>query len=118
MGWMYMAVCICDFIIFPVLWSIVQAVDNQGVVTSQWHPLTLEGAGLFHMAMGAVLGIAAFGRTQEKLAGVNNDNRAPITNSYDTGYRPVPSYYSSYSQPIATTTSGKKIVPVGYEPEL
>lgn len=71
MGWMYMTVCIFDFIIFPILWSIIQAIDPQGSVSSPWHPLTLEGAGLFHMAMGAVLGIAAFGRTQEKLA-INN----------------------------------------------
>jgi murein DD-endopeptidase MepM/ murein hydrolase activator NlpD len=34
--------------------------------------LTLQGAGLFHIAMGAVLGLAAYGRTQEKLAGANN----------------------------------------------
>jgi hypothetical protein len=34
--------------------------------------LTLQGAGLFHIAMGAVLGIAAHGRTQEKLNGANN----------------------------------------------
>ena len=74
MGWMYMAVCICDFIIFPILWSIVQALDHDGVVTTQWQPLTLQGAGLFHMAMGAVLGIAAYGRTKEKLQGVQNDN--------------------------------------------
>jgi hypothetical protein len=39
---------------------------------TQWNPLTLQGAGLFHIAMGAVLGIAAFGRTQEKLNGANN----------------------------------------------
>ena len=67
MGWMYMAVCVTDFIIFPILWSIVQAIDPQGAVTTAWQPLTLQGAGLFHMAMGAVLGIAVYGRTKEKL---------------------------------------------------
>lgn len=66
MGWMYMTVCITDFIIFPVLWSILQAV-SKGQVTSQWQPLTLQGAGLFHVAMGTVLGIAAYGRTKEKI---------------------------------------------------
>jgi len=78
MGWMYMTVCIFDFILFPILWSIVQALDPQGSVTSAWQPLTLQGAGLFHMAMGAVLGIAAFGRTQEKLA-INVSNQAEPT---------------------------------------
>ena len=71
MGWMYMAVCTCDFVIFPVLWSALHAVLHT-VNMSQWQPLTLQGAGLFHIAMGAVLGIAAFGRTQEKLGGANN----------------------------------------------
>ena len=71
MGWMYMATCTADFVVFPVLWSVLQAVSH-GSVTAQWQPLTLQGAGLFHIAMGAVLGIAALGRTQEKLAGANN----------------------------------------------
>lgn len=68
MGWMYMLVCTCDFVVFPVLWSVLQALTH-GNVTSQWQPLTLQGAGLFHLAMGAVLGVAAYGRTKEKVAG-------------------------------------------------
>jgi len=66
MGWMYMLVCTSDFVIFPILWSLVQVVGG-GRVETQWSPITLQGAGLFHMAMGAILGIAAYGRTQEKL---------------------------------------------------
>ena len=68
MGWVYMATCTADFVVFPVLWSILQAVSH-GQVTNQWQPLTLQGAGLYHVAMGAVLGIAAYGRTKEKVAG-------------------------------------------------
>jgi len=71
MGWMYMGVCTCDFMLFPILWSILQSISH-GSVNTQWQPLTLQGAGLFHLAMGAVLGIAAYGRTQEKLNGANN----------------------------------------------
>jgi hypothetical protein len=66
MGWMYMFVCMADFVLFPVLWSLVQVIGG-GRVETQWSPITLQGAGLFHMAMGAILGIAAYGRTQEKL---------------------------------------------------
>ena len=66
MGWMYMATCSFDFVIAPILWSVVQAL-GQGQVSMQWQPLTLQGAGLYHVAMGAVLGIAAYGRTKEKL---------------------------------------------------
>lgn len=78
MGWLYMATCTFDFVIFPILWSLLQAV-TKGQIT-QWQPLTLQGAGLYHIAMGAVLGLAAFGRTQEKLAGANNGGiQAPAT---------------------------------------
>lgn len=69
MGWIYMLTCTCDFVLFPILWSILQALTH-GNVTSQWQPVTLQGAGLYHIAMGAVLGIAAYGRTKEKVAGV------------------------------------------------
>jgi hypothetical protein len=68
MGWMYMLVCTMDFVGFPVLWSLLQMISH-GNVSSQWQPLTLQGAGLFHIAMGAVIGISAYGRTQEKLGG-------------------------------------------------
>ena len=67
MGWLYMLVCFTDMIVFPVLWALWQGFNHQPI--TQWNPLSLQGAGLFHIAMGAVLGIAAFGRTQEKLAG-------------------------------------------------
>jgi hypothetical protein len=71
MGWSYMLTCIADFVIFPVLWSVLQSI-SKGQVNIQWQPITLQGAGLYHIAMGAVLGIAAYGRTQEKLGGANN----------------------------------------------
>jgi len=68
MGWVYMLTCTMDFVVFPILWSLLQAL-SKGSVTSQWQPLTLQGAGLYHIAMGAVLGIAAYGRTKEKVEG-------------------------------------------------
>jgi hypothetical protein len=98
MGWMYMLVCIMDFVIFPILWSLVQVVGD-GKVESQWVPITLQGAGLFHIAMGAILGIAAYGRTQEKMAGANNGGlqmSAPSTPSFGApaprAYTPAPSF--------------------------
>ena len=78
MGWMYMVVCMMDMVIFPILWSLLQTVTHTPI--TQWSPLTLQGAGLFHLAMGAVLGVAAYGRTQEKLGGANNGGiPAPAT---------------------------------------
>jgi hypothetical protein len=66
MGWMYFTVCITDFILFPILWSVFMA--RYGTATDLWDPLTLQGGGLFHISMGAVLGVAAWTRGQEKLA--------------------------------------------------
>ena len=76
MGWMYMVVCIFDFILFPIAWSTGQALIHQTV--TEWSPLTLQGAGLFHMAMGAVLGVSAYGRSQEKITAMNQGGSAPL----------------------------------------
>jgi hypothetical protein len=91
MGWMYMLVCTTDFVLFPVLWSLVQVVGG-GEVRTQWSPITLQGAGLFHMAMGAILGIAAYGRTQEKMAGANNGGIAPPATSFGAPAAPAPAF--------------------------
>jgi hypothetical protein len=66
MAWQYFVVCLCDFVVFPVVNAAAGAALN-GRVTD-WHPLTLQGGGLYHMAMGAVIGVTAWQRTQEKLA--------------------------------------------------
>ena len=101
MGWMYMLVCAMDFMIFPVLWSVLQSVSH-GQVTNQWQPLTLQGAGLFHLAMGAVLGIAAYGRTQEKMSGANNGGIAPPTPApaFAAPAAPTPTFGAPASQPV------------------
>ena len=92
MGWMYMVVCMMDMVVFPVLWNILQTVTHTAI--TQWNPLTLQGAGLFHIAMGAVLGIAAFGRTQEKLNGANNGGAQTTTSasSIATPSAPTPGF--------------------------
>jgi len=147
MGWMYMVVCMMDMVIFPILWSLLQTMTHSPI--TQWNPLTLQGAGLFHIAMGAVLGIAAFGRTQEKLGGANNGGAQLPSSGFtapsapSTGFGAAPGGFSSpapssfggggfgsaptapmattsYTPPaswgttptgVATTASGKKVVP-------
>jgi len=89
MAIMYMFCCLADFFIFPIMFTVVQfwetAIQNDAF--RQWVPITLQGGGLFHVAMGAVLGVSAYGRTQEKLNGASNVN---------TGLQPV-------SQSVTTT---------------
>jgi len=108
MGWMYMLTCVTDFVLFPILWSLLQTVMKQPI--TQWQPLTLQGAGLFHIAMGAVLGIAAMGRTQEKLAGANNGGVQTPTSSGSTAFglpsaNPAPVTSSFGSQPLGGGSS-------------
>ncbi len=75
MGWSYMIICIMDMIVFPVVWSLAQILTKHPI--TQWDPLTLKGAGLFHMAMGAVLGVAAWSRGQEKIAKIEASDPTP-----------------------------------------
>ena len=103
MGWMYMLVCTMDFVGFPVLWSLLQSMSH-GAVNVQWQPLTLQGAGLFHIAMGAVLGLAAYGRTQEKLNGANNGGLALSSNVGTTYTPPTPVSGTGFSGVSSTTT--------------
>lgn len=104
MGWMYMLVCFCDMVLFPVAWSILQAILHQPV--TQWNPLTLQGAGLFHLAMGAVLGIAAWGRTQEKVNGAAS-NSTPATPAFPS-VAPASSVSTPTAFPTATINSTPK----------
>jgi hypothetical protein len=132
MGWMYMLVCVSDFVLFPVLWSLIQVVGD-GKVETQWSPITLQGAGLFHMAMGAILGIAAYGRTQEKLgdkAGATLSTPSTPASSFGsqsfgtTAPAPVQSsttstgFGSGFGSPAPVNNSGPKFVPQASQPEL
>ena len=70
MAWVYMAINVCDFILFPVLFSIIQYYMDAGLM--QWQPITLQAGGLIHLAFGAILGISAWGRSKEKLEQIKN----------------------------------------------
>jgi hypothetical protein len=106
MGWMYMVVCTMDMVVFPIIWSIAQVITKQPI--TQWDPLTLRGAGLFHMAMGAVLGIAAFGRTQEKVAGAS-----VVTTPSPT---PTPTPSVPYTDPTPSVSAPIQPQPVATDP--
>ena len=110
MGWVYMATCTADFVIFPILWSVLQSISH-GQVTSQWLTLTLQGAGLYHIAMGAVLGLSAFGRTQEKIAGAVSVSTQTTSLSIDP---PTPSLSSTtpISQPtVYNPPTSSNVIP-------
>lgn len=115
MGWVYMATCVTDFILFPVLWAIIHAVTKQPL--TQWIPITLQGAGLFHLSMGAILGVAAWGRTQEKIAGI--DSSLPIIPINPGGViPPIPPIRPYYGPTVETTTTVETPWPPTSKPQV
>ena len=66
MGWLYMLICFCDFVAFPVI-SMFLPVMIKGLPYVAWKSITLDNGGLIHLAFGAILGVTAYGRTQEKI---------------------------------------------------
>jgi hypothetical protein len=118
MGWMYMVVCMMDMVVFPVAWSLLQTITHTPI--TQWNPLTLQGAGLFHLAMGAVLGIAAFGRTQEKIAGSANNVSTPSLPPAPSIPTTSPVSFSvpSTPGPAVVGFGGKAAPPAASQPEL
>jgi hypothetical protein len=112
MAIMYMTACLFDFVFFPIMFTAVQfwetAVQNDAF--RQWAPITLQGGGLFHVAMGAVLGVSAWSRGQEKMAGVSGGNNAtpqlsnPATGAATFGVS-APATNSWGSQPMGSGSS-------------
>jgi hypothetical protein len=74
--------------------------------------MTLQGAGLFHMAMGAVLGLAAWGRTQEKLNGTSSNNVPEVPTA-----SVAPRQVQVVAEPVVSV-NGKKAPPPAHEPEI
>jgi hypothetical protein len=117
MGWMYMGVCVFDFVLAPILWAVIQFWETQAANDAfrQWQPMTLQGAGLFHMAMGAVLGLAAWGRTQEKLNGTSSNNVPEIPAAPAAVV--TPRQVQAVAEPVVSV-NGKKAPPPAHEPEI
>lgn len=111
-AFMYIACCLTDFAIFPIMFTVVQfwEMSEANDAFRQWIPITLQGGGLFHVSMCAVLGVSAYGRTQEKLNGASggstglpspaitgaNNVTTPTTATFGT---PAPAAGSNFGSP-------------------
>ena len=74
MGWLYMAICFADFIVFPAISMFLPIIEKGFGLQmgyTAWQSLTLSNGGLIHLAFGAILGVSAYGRTQEKKTGTS-----------------------------------------------
>ena len=123
MAIMYMTCCICDFALFPILFTIVQFWEIQAANDAfrQWVPITLQGGGLFHVAMGAVLGVSAYGRTQEKLGAATNASTSvdtPVLSSATPTPAPAPAVAKVVTPTVTTGFGGKLAPPPAPQPEI
>lgn len=90
-AWTYLLICVFDFIIMPVytqktnlgINDIIIVTDklrpedkvsamNVLIKKNEWEPLTLAGGGMFHIAFGAILGVAAWTRGRVQEASIQN----------------------------------------------
>jgi hypothetical protein len=95
----YMATIWFDFIVGPIIFNILQYY-NPGQAVTSWTPLTLQGGGLYHLAMGGILGIAAYTRGKEKVAQIE----AGENKSFSGGFEGTP-VASPSAQPQWVTPS-------------
>lgn len=75
MAWSYFVICLSDFLFFPIF----NAVWYSNAVFHEWKPLTLQGGGLYHLAMGGIIGVATWQRTQEKIAAYSASAPGSVT---------------------------------------
>lgn len=106
----YLAICLFDFIIAPAFMGFKTANISQMAASlkdldptvatalvqnrTPWVPLTMSGSGLFHVAFGAILGVAAWTRGNaqiEQIRQTGESDRSPNTPvMMPTYYMPAP----------------------------
>lgn len=65
MAWQYLVVCLFDFMLAPICLGWYAYITKTPIIT--WVPLTVQGGGLYHLAMGAIVGITSYGKSQERM---------------------------------------------------
>jgi hypothetical protein len=116
MAMMYMVCCLFDFALFPIMFTVVQfwEVQASNDAFRQWVPITLQGGGLFHVAMGAVLGVSAYGRTQEKVAGASQISTSIATPQLQTNPATVVAPISAPAMTAPIATAAPAPVTIGF----
>ena len=68
-AWQYWFICLSDFFFFPIGHAIL---FGDKVNFTDWKPITLQGGGLYHLAMGTILGVTSWQRSQEKMTAMRS----------------------------------------------
>lgn len=81
MAWSYVLVCVVDFALAPLLvlvsnWFMHVPFEQ----AKEWVPVTLQGGGFYHLAMGAVLGVSSWTKGNAEKVVTQNlpDYNAPL----------------------------------------
>lgn len=106
LAWSYVLICIFDFIGGPILYNVLQF-HNPGQDVGMWQAITLQGGGLYHLSMGAIIGISTHGRTQEKIKGVEDPTAGSAPSFGGMATQPEPPVSAYQSPSSAAVTTGK-----------
>lgn len=117
----YLAICIFDFILAPAFMGFkstnvsqiaasIKDLDPTVAIAliqnrTPWQPLTMQGSGLFHVAFGAILGVAAWTRGSAQIESIRQQgesDRSPYTTTLVPTYY-VPSQMSPNPNPTPVT---------------
>jgi len=88
MAWSYGIVCVWDFMLASIFFA--WFAHYTGTTYVAWIPVTTQGGGLYHLAMGAIIGVTSYGRTQEKVS----------NNNLSSNFQPLP----AIGTPVPTPT--------------
>jgi hypothetical protein len=105
-AWTYLAICVFDFVAMPVYTAKTNLTLEQVITVTRdlrqedrlqaitsllrknaWEPITLSESGMFHIAFGAILGVAAWTRGRVQEANVRN-GYAPVEEPTQPAPRP------------------------------
>jgi hypothetical protein len=107
MGWAYVLICLFDFMAAPVLLNVLQ---NQA---NMWQPVTLQGGGLFHVSMGAILGITSWTRGTEKIQRLQTLEQQSLNQQNEPAY---PVWQNQPVTPPVMATTQPKLRPLVEQP--
>lgn len=87
MAWQYMVVCVFDFIGGPIMSAWISVYTKTQYIP--WKSLTLDNSGLYHLAMGAIIGVAAWTRGKEKIQKMMMDGTVTEIEKETTKQKPM-----------------------------
>lgn len=70
MAYQYLIICMFDFMVAPIMMGFYSAYTGE---YHAWDPLTIRGSSMYHVAMGAILGVTVWSRSQEKMQVLNSN---------------------------------------------